>query len=290
MGMVGQLYVRPRQNRVNGLLRTALTDLELRSTASPTTAEYERLRKRCGSDILCATPLPARQQRASNNGTQKYAYNDGDGSTAYDVEYPHPDARLRSELPLRRHDLQPGELRRHEGQVLPAERPQLPGHGHAGCHCRRRRPTAPLHASQPLPSVINIPAGGKALLRISDLNVTEYHTLASLGIPMHVIALNARLLRDQDGNNMYYDTNSITLGGGESLDVILDATGYHGGPEVLPLHAAARPPVERRRELRRHDDRGQHLHVRRSDHQGRNRLPEHLGDRTCTPRRPTNRC
>ena len=25
---------------------------------------------------------------ASNNGTQKYAYNDGDGTTAYDVEYP----------------------------------------------------------------------------------------------------------------------------------------------------------------------------------------------------------
>ena len=80
------------------------------------------------------------------------------------------------------------------------------------------------HSSQPLPTVINIPVGGKALLRISDLNVTEYHTLASLGIPMHVIGVNARLLRDQDGNNMDYDTNSITLGGGESIDVILDAS------------------------------------------------------------------
>jgi hypothetical protein len=60
-------------------------------------------------------------------------------------------------------------------------------------------------------------------LRISDLDVTEYQTLASLGIPMKVIALNAKLLRDQEGNNLYYKTNSITLGGGESLDVILDA-------------------------------------------------------------------
>ena len=81
-----------------------------------------------------------------------------------------------------------------------------------------------MHFSQPLPSIINIPAGGKALLRISDLDVTEYQTLASLGIPMKVIALNAKLLRDQAGNNMYYNTNSITLGGGESLDVILDAS------------------------------------------------------------------
>jgi hypothetical protein len=41
---------------------------------------------------------------------------------------------------------------------------------------------------------------------------------------MHVIALNAKLLRDQAGNNMDYYSNSITLGGGESLDVILDAS------------------------------------------------------------------
>jgi len=80
------------------------------------------------------------------------------------------------------------------------------------------------HFSQPLPAIINIPAGKKALLRISDLDVTEFQTLASLGIPMKVIALNAKLLRDQAGNNLYYNTNSITLGGGESLDVILDTS------------------------------------------------------------------
>ena len=81
-----------------------------------------------------------------------------------------------------------------------------------------------MHFSQPLPSIINIPAGKKALLRIADLDVTEYQTLASLGIPMTVIGYNAKLLRDQSGNNLYYKTNSITLAGGESLDVILDAT------------------------------------------------------------------
>jgi hypothetical protein len=39
---------------------------------------------------------------------------------------------------------------------------------------------------------------------------------------MQVIGYNAKLLRDQAGNNLYYTTNSITLAGGESLDVILD--------------------------------------------------------------------
>src|SRR2546430_10688574 len=91
-----------------------------------------------------------------------------------------------------------------------------------------------MHFSQPLPAIINIKAGQKALLRISDLDVTEYQTLASLGIPMKVIGYNAKLLRDQAGNNLYYTTNSITLGGGESLDVILDATGYTAGQGFYP--------------------------------------------------------
>src|SRR5207237_10753740 len=79
------------------------------------------------------------------------------------------------------------------------------------------------HHTQPLPAIIIITAGQRALLRISDLDVTEYQTLASLGIPMTVIGINAKMLRDQSGNNLSYETNSITLGGGESLDVILDS-------------------------------------------------------------------
>ncbi len=60
--------------------------------------------------------------------------------------------------------------------------------------------------------------------------MTEYQTLASLGIPMHVVGYNAKLLRDQSGNNLDYYTNSITLAGGESLDVILDATNITNYP------------------------------------------------------------
>src|SRR6202011_2386575 len=56
--------------------------------------------------------------------------------------------------------------------------------------------------SQPLPTLITLAAcsdaitcAGKqhrALLRISDLNVTEFHTLATIGIPMNVVGYNAR--------------------------------------------------------------------------------------------------
>src|SRR5882724_3018205 len=250
MGMVGQLYVRPRQNRLSGNLQTALFNLETApaNPASPTTQEYERLRKRCGGDILCATPVPG-INAATNNGTRKYAYNDGDGSTAYDVEYPlqmhgfdpnfhfvgmtfNPESfvDLKDKYFLLNGRSYPDTIGGYQcqaGDTLPACAGHSTGDVVAG-PMQTQSTDGSLHASQPMPAVINIPAGGKALLRISDLNVTEFHTLASIGIPMHVIGINARLLRDQDGTNLAYDTNSITLGGGESLDVILDACSSRG--------------------------------------------------------------
>jgi FtsP/CotA-like multicopper oxidase with cupredoxin domain len=82
--------------------------------------------------------------------------------------------------------------------------------------------------SQPVSSHIQATAGQIILLRISNLNVTQFNTLGTNGIPMQVIAKDARLLRDGAGNNMYYMTNSVTLGGGQSVDVLLDTTGQGG--------------------------------------------------------------
>jgi hypothetical protein len=216
MGMVGQIYVRPRQNRVSGSLYNALQ------------LQQQDPRTKCDkSDILCSNPLPA-SNSVTRAATGKYAYNDGDGSTYYDVEYP-----------LQIHGFDPnfhfvGMTFNPEGFVDMKDKYfLLNGRSYPDTvtdgPLSTQSTDGSMHYSQPLPSIISIPAGKKALLRISDLDVTEYQTLASLGIPMKVIALNAKLLRDQDGNNMYYNTNSVTLAGGESLDVILDATGYTSG-------------------------------------------------------------
>jgi len=215
MGMVGQLYVRPRQNRVpaGGSLYASLQ------------AQQTDLRTACNSaaDILCSNPLPAVNTGAAQVANGKYAYNDGDGSTAYDVEYP-----------IQIHGFDPnfhfvGMTFNPEGFADMKDKYFLLN----GRSYPDTVTTGPLqtqsadgrdHFSQPLSAIINIPAGKKALLRISDLDVSEYQTLASLGIPMKVVGYNAKLLRDQAGNNLYYNTNSITLAGGESLDVILDAS------------------------------------------------------------------
>ena len=100
--------------------------------------------------------------------------------------------------------------------------------------------------SQPLHTLITLSASGgpanvcgaavcgqRAALRIADLDVSEYQTLSSIGIPMLMVGFNAKILRDQAGNNLYITTNSITLGGGESLDVILDSTGIAPGTYFL---------------------------------------------------------
>src|SRR5437667_2365174 len=214
MGMVGQLYVRPRQNRVpiGGSLYNALV------------AQQTDPRTACNSaaDILCSNPVPAVVPVSNGRAaTGNYAYNDGDGSTYYDVEYP-----------IQIHGFDPnfhfvGMTFNPEGFVDMKDKYFLLN-GRSYPDTVTPGPLATqsadgvLHYSQPLPTIITITAGQRALLRISDLDVTEFQTLASLGIPMQVVALNAKLLRDQAGNNLYYTTNSITLGGGESLDVILD--------------------------------------------------------------------
>src|SRR5262249_274224 len=107
MGMVGQLHVRPRQDRVpsGGNLDTYLgyqngVGLPSGMAADPRTVCNP------GRDILCSATMPAvphpntttaRSATVPTSGIQgldlvgnpqRYTYNDGDGSTAYDVEYP----------------------------------------------------------------------------------------------------------------------------------------------------------------------------------------------------------
>jgi hypothetical protein len=158
----------------------------------------------------------------STGGSGGYAYNDGDGSTYYDVE-----------VPLQMHGFDPnfhfvGMTFNPEGFADMKDKYfLLNGRSYPDTIASGPLSTPAAdgvnHFSQPIGASVDMKAGQRALLRISELGVSEYHTLASVGMRMHVVGWNAKLLRDQDGNNMDYFTNSITLGGGESGDVILDS-------------------------------------------------------------------
>jgi len=223
MGMVGQIYVRPRQNRVPSTT-TLYAALQLQET-DPRTAcrrpnDNVSPTVTTSPDILCSNPLPTVNTLVS--GGAKYAYNDGDGSTAYDVEYPIQIHGFDPNFHFVGMTFNPENFVDMKDKYFLLNGRSYPDTVTAG-PLKTQSADGVDHFAQPLPTIINIPAGKKALLRISDLDVTEFQTLASLGISMQVIAINAKLLRDQAGNNLYYNTNSITLGGGESLDVILDA-------------------------------------------------------------------
>jgi hypothetical protein len=283
MGMVGQLYVRPRQNKVavgsplyaaevafQGIPATlAPAATAVAGTApslNPTFAAHATIPTRCldGSgaspdgdkgnvnhgvllDLTCATPLPAAANTvlqsvysytaptsaptgytvpSSNGQPVMYAYNDGDGSTRYDVEYPIQMMGFDPNFHYVGMTFNPEDFSGMKDKYF-----LLSGRGYPDTVSTGPQQTEASDGlsrpSQPMPSLIHIQRSAgqtRALLRISMLSVTEEQTLATIGVPMTVVGWNARQLRDLAGYNQYLITNSITMGGGESADVILDVS------------------------------------------------------------------
>jgi hypothetical protein len=87
--------------------------------------------------------------------------------------------------------------------------------------------------SQPYNSLITGTVGDKIALRISSLSTTSFHTLEVPGIPMRVVGQGARLRRGPDGRDTSYMTHSVTVGGGQAVDVILETEGVSPGTYVL---------------------------------------------------------
>jgi hypothetical protein len=245
MGMVGQLHVRPRQDRLvsgtdlytglgwqNGVVPGFTTPGTPGLVTAPpvaTTGAVD-LRTVCnpGRDILCSATMPAVYTGAVQGtdklgNSQRYTYNDGDGSTAYDVEYPLQMHGFDPNFHFVGMTFNPEIFVDMKDKYFLLNGRSYPDTIQAGPQASMSS-DGQLHYSQPMPAIINIPVGGKALLRMVNLSVSEYHTLQSLGIPMKEVGFMAKLLRDQGGQNTEFYTNSITLGGGESLDVMLDAS------------------------------------------------------------------
>ena len=162
----------------------------------------------------------------------RYAYNDGDGSTRYDVEVPiqitsldpvfHEASITVQPLPFAdmkdRYFLLNG---RGYPDTVRTSTPCLPQTDHDAGSSNGE--------TQCVNALVTATPGQRVLLRLSNLSVTEYVTIGTNGIPMQVVGRDARLLRGDDGSPQYYTTNSINLGGGESADVILDTTGLTAG-------------------------------------------------------------
>ncbi|PHS17140.1 MAG: hypothetical protein COA86_10825 [Kangiella sp.] len=200
MGMLGSLYVLPRQNKLPD--GTAL-----------------------------GTHIHSNPDAGFNDDSQvgdKYAFNDGDGSTLYDVDYPMQIGSFDPDFHDASLNVQPLPFAGMRDTYF-----LLNGRGYPDTVDTDTLYTADplsgaLRPSQPVSSLITAAPGDRILLRISNLNVTNIYTLGLSGLTMEVIGLDARILRDGTGSNMYYKTNSLTLGGGQSADVIIQAPATPG--------------------------------------------------------------
>lgn len=163
--------------------------------------------------------------------SQKYVYNDGDGSTCYAVDFPIQMVAFDSIFHELHLAIQPLPF-----AMMKDDYPMLNGRGYPDTINPGSLP-APAEnggkVSQKVSSLITATAGQKVLLRISSLGTVDFYTLQTLGIPMKVVGRDARILRSSTGLNLSYSTNSVTLGGGESVDVILDTAGVTPGTYFL---------------------------------------------------------
>ena len=163
--------------------------------------------------------------------SRKYVFNDGDGSTCYDVDFPIQIHAFDSNFHDQHIAVQPLPF-----ALMKDNYPMLNGRGYPDTIN-----PAPLAApeenggivSQKIGSKITAVRGQKVLLRISSLATVDFYTLSVLGIPMKVVGKDSRMLRSSTGQNLSFTTNSVTLGGGQSYDVILDTAGVPAGAYFL---------------------------------------------------------
>lgn len=77
------------------------------------------------------------------------------------------------------------------------------------------------------------------LLRVNSLATVDFFTIFSPSIPMQVVGQDAKIMRTgglptaAGSESLYYTTNSFNLGGGESVDLILDVTDIPVGTYFL---------------------------------------------------------
>lgn len=196
MGMLGNLYVKPAQNKV-----------------AP------------------GTNLNGHIHQAGD----QYVYNDGDGSTHYDTEVAIQIGSFDGAFHDASETVQPLPF-----AEMWDNYPMLNGRGYPDTINPDPLPAPASGAnggiqSQPETALVEATVGEKVLLRVSNLNVTQFYSLTLLGIPMEIVGMGAKQLKSlsANGKKTYYHTNNITLGGGEAIDVLLDTADVTPGTYFL---------------------------------------------------------
>lgn len=164
------------------------------------------------------------QNRAPVNGDPagtKYAYNDGDGSTRYDREYAFILTEIWSAAHYRDAHIQVNDWTDFDPSFACLNGRAWPDTVSPSTDPRVLPSTANRLQYQPIGSLVQCNAGERVLLRISSLSYND-HSLTCDEIDLTVVAKDASLLKNGATTN-YLTTNTVTVGAGESRDVIFTA-------------------------------------------------------------------
>jgi FtsP/CotA-like multicopper oxidase with cupredoxin domain len=169
----------------------------------------------------------------------KFVYNDGDGSTGYDKAV---SLQLSSfDISTHEADLKVQKIPFNDIKTV---YPMINGRGYPDTINPSALPPTQFDPytlgttfqSQKVSSLVTLnrsTEGTRLLVRLSNLSVSDFFTVTAHGLPMKIVGAGARQLRGQTGKDLYYETASVTLGGGESVEVMIDTASVPAGTYFL---------------------------------------------------------
>ena len=189
MGMIGNLWVEPKQN-----------------------------------EIPVGTALGSYVHQVGD----KYVYNDGDGSTVYQREYPVQIIAFDGEF----HDASEF-IRALPFASMEDKYPMINGRGYPDTSNPDPIINQEGYDAQNLPTRITATSGEKVLLRLSNVSITSPYTMTAPGLTLELVGRGARIYRGAGGASLFQKTSQLTLAGGDVFDVIIDTTGVAPGTYFL---------------------------------------------------------
>ena len=185
---------------------------------------------------------PAQDGNTGLYPSGKFVFNDGDGTTGFDREF----GMHLSEMWVDSHwadshiqlpewsDYKP-DFSMINGRVYP-DTIAPKGQGYDSNGDLIAPDGFPHLQYQPISSLVNCNAGDRVLLRFTNFGFMQA-SMTLDGIQMHVIGKDATFLRNGSTDISYW-TNTITIGAGESFDVLFNAPAHSGssGPDTYLLY------------------------------------------------------
>ena len=183
------------------------------------------------------------------NGFTKFVYNDGDGSTGYDVAYPLLLTGFDSFFHIASDTVQALPF-----AAMYDEYPMINGRGYPDTINPNDILNQEGFAAQKIPTIITANTGQRILLRVCNISTTHQYTFATtLGVPMKVVGRGAAMLRGTGRKRHFHDGQRAQRGWRSGLRC---DSGYRrrGSGNLLPLHHGSGESVKWRAGTRRHYD------------------------------------